>query len=148
MEELKEDHLSGIDLEVDNETRDELHTASKWGRFIGIFMFVICGILLIAVATGGNAFAQILQAAFYNLGFVFAVDTALLVVTMFAAILFFAVSYYFLYNFSVKIKQALHEESTGHLNQGINSLKLFFILSGVVSIIGVLFSLYSLSIYL
>ena len=111
-------------------------------------MFVICGILLIAVATGGRTFAEFLQVAFYNLGFVFAVDTALLVVTMFAAILFFAVSYYFLYNFSVKVRQALYEESTGHLNQGINSLKLFFILSGVVSIIGVLFSLYSLAVYL
>jgi hypothetical protein len=48
------------------------------------------------------------------------------------------VVYYFLYNFSQKIKTALLTENTADLNAGLKSLKIFFIITTSFAIISLL----------
>jgi hypothetical protein len=107
-------------------------------------MFVACGLILIFGVIGGS----FLSTAFEKLGtgypFLQEISSVLLIgiVVFVAAVLAFV--YYFLFNFSKKIKVALLSESTVEFNAGLKSLKIFFIITTVFAMLSLLSNIYSL----
>jgi hypothetical protein len=144
MENFNQDHLSNLDLEIDRDVRLQLNDAAKWAKFISIVMFVACGLILIFGVIGGS----FLSTAFEKLGtgypFLQEISSVLLIgiVVFVAAVLAFV--YYFLFNFSKKIKVALLSESTVEFNAGLKSLKIFFIITTVFAMLSLLSNIYSL----
>jgi hypothetical protein len=144
MESFNQDHLSNLDLEIDRDVRLQLNDAAKWAKFISIVMFVACGLILIFGVIGGS----FLSTAFEKLGtgypFLQEISSVLLIgiVVFVAAVLAFV--YYFLFNFSKKIKVALLSESTVEFNAGLKSLKIFFIITTVFAMLSLLSNIYSL----
>ena len=143
MENYKEDQLSEVDLKIDDEVQAELSTASYWTKFISIVVFIFCGLFLLFILLGGSSFATLFNKANTFRGF--GVNSyGLIIAIVISVISIFVTVYYFLYNFSAKTKLALQNEDEYILNKGIISLKIFFAITAVVSIISALFSIFSI----
>ncbi len=136
MENMEKDHLVEMDLNIDADVRQQLHETSKWTKFISIVMFVACGLLLLVGVLGGAVFFS----AFRKIGYGFLGDfggaTLIIIIVVMVAVL--GLVYYFLFNFSQKIKTALLSENTAELNAGLRSLKIFFIITTLFAIISLL----------
>jgi hypothetical protein len=138
MENTDQDFLTELDITIDSDVRQQLYEAGKWTRFISIVMFVICGLLLLIGVFGGAVFLSAFRSLGGRYGFLgdFGGAALILAATVIAAAL--AVVYYFLFNFSQKIKTALLTENTVDLNTGLKSLKIFFIITTSIAIISLL----------
>jgi hypothetical protein len=138
MENTDQDFLTELDITIDSDVRQQLYEAGKWTRFISIVMFVICGLLLLIGVFGGAVFLSAFRSLGGRYGFLgdFGGVALILAATVIAAAL--AVVYYFLFNFSQKIKTALLTENTADLNTGLKSLKIFFIITTSIAIISLL----------
>lgn len=143
MENYKEDQLSEVDLKIDDEVQAELSTASYWTKFISIVVFIFCGLFLLFILLGGSSFATLFNKTNTFRGF--GANSFGLI----AAIVIFVISlvvtvYYFLYSFSAKMKLALQNEDESILNKAIISLKIFFAITAVGSIISILSSIFTI----
>ena len=141
MENMEQDQLTEMDLHIDSEVRQQFYEAAKWSKFISIVMFVACGLLLLVGILGGAAFFSVFKniAAGYRFFGDFGGAAFIIVVLVFVAVL--GLVYYFLFNFSQKLKTALLTDNTADLNAGLKSLKIFFIITTVFAIISLLNSI-------
>ncbi|MFT3908214.1 MAG: hypothetical protein QM737_02215 [Ferruginibacter sp.] len=145
MEQFQQDQLSDLNLQVDGEVRQHLGTAAKWSKFISIFVFVFCGIfLLIALAASTVIMSTIRKVSPDTFSFLGDASVGIIIGILVFIIAVMGVVYYFLYNFSVKIKLALLSEDVDALNKGLASLKTFFIITTIFSVLALLNSIYTL----
>ncbi len=145
MENLPQDHLSGMNLQIDPETRQHLNDSSKWSRFISITIFVFCGIILVISILAGSTIMRAFDTLTSKGDNVFSnFPTAALVAIVFFVILLLVAVYYFLYNYAVKVKAALLNEDAAVFNKGLRSLKTFFIITTIMSIISLLNTIFTL----
>lgn len=138
MENFQKDFLGDQGLQVDHEVRQQFQESAKWAKFISISAFVIFGIVLIAFGFGGSAMVAQMKnletfSEFDSLGNGLGFGIILTILLVVFAII--GVVYYFLYNYAAKIKLALSTDNTETLNKGLLSLKIFFIITAVFSII-------------
>ena len=135
MEDQDQDHLLEMDLQIDSDVRQQLYEAAKWSKSISIVMFIACGLVLFFVVIGGTA----LFSVFRNFGSEFDIVNefggAVLIAIIVIVVAVVALIYYFLFNFSQKIKTALISDNTEFLNAGLKSLKIFFIITTVFAIL-------------
>ena len=138
MENLEQDHLIEMDLHIDDDVRQQLYEAGKWTKFISIVMFVACGLLLLTALLGGVSLLSVFRNIGSAYGYFGELGGVILIsiIVVFAGVL--ALVYYFLFNFSRKIKTALLTNNTADLNAGLKSLKIFFIITTVFAIISLL----------
>ena len=141
MENFQKDFLEDQSLQVDHEVRQQFLESAKWAKFISISVFVIFGLLLIGFGIGGSTVISQMQtmdrfADFAEFGGGMGVGIIFGIIIVAFAI--FGVVYYFLYNFAEKIKTALATDNTELLNKGLSSLKIFFIITAIFSIISLL----------
>jgi hypothetical protein len=144
MENYNTDKLSSIDLQIDEEVKQQLTETSKWTKFISISMFILCGIILIAVSVGGRTLMLFLSKVNSPLIALLGYSGGILITIIAVIMIGVAVVYYFLYRFSAKIKMAIATENTLVFNEAFSSLKIFFIITAIVSIITLLGSLTSI----
>lgn len=122
--------LSSIDKEY-------LFIAAKWSRFLGIVGFVMTGIVVIAAIGSlflGSIFSKLGEGSPYSSSAFAGLGSILVVIYGIAAAIYFFISLY-LYNFGVKTKQALNENDSNALTEGLKNLKSFFSLSGILAAI-------------
>jgi len=138
MENMEQDHLDEIDINIDADVRRQLHETSKWTKFISIVMFVACGLMLLVGILGGAVFFSAFRKIGGGYGFLGDLGGATLIIIIVVIVAVIGVIYYFLYNFSQKIKTALISDNTAELNAGLKSLKIFFIITTLFAIISLL----------
>ena len=144
MENLQPDHLTHMDLEIDGQVRQDLYEGAKWAKFISILMFVSSGFILLVALLGGTA----MNGIFRSFGSKYALlgqmggGIVIVIFLLVAAVLSFV--YYFLYQFSVKVKTALISENSAEFNEGLKSLKTFFIITTVFAILSLLLSIFNI----
>lgn len=102
-----------LSLTVTNKLRSDLNTASTWAKIIAIVNFINVGLSLLASAIGGNFFGAIISAAISIL-----------------------INIYLL-NFGTKLKRALDATSQVDFNDGMNDLRMYFKVYGIVIIIAI-----------
>lgn len=144
MENLQQDHLRGMDLEIDNPVRQQLYDTARWTKFISIVMFVACGLLLVFGTIGGAALFTVIRKMGPAGGLISEMSGALFIAIVLLVVAVLAIVYYFLFNFSRKVKIALLSENTAELNAGLRSLKTFFIITTVFAILSLLNSIASM----
>lgn len=144
MEKTQTDLLAQMDLQVDSGVQQQLYESAKWSRFISIVMFIAAGLILIAGVIGGAAFSGTVRrmGGSYRLLGEFGGPLLIVFIVLIAVVI--GLVYYFLYNFSEKIKNALTTESRQDLNAGLRSLKTFFIISTVLAALSLLNSIVNL----
>ena len=144
MENSEQNHLQEMDLQIDNDVRQQLYESARWSKFISIVMFVACGLILFFGIIGGTKLFSIFRNAGSDYAFFDEFGAILIVVFLVVIVAVVALVYYFLFNFSQKIKTALLSENTEDLNAGLRSLKIFFIITTVFAILSLLNSVIQL----
>ncbi len=136
--------LSEMDLQIDGHIKQQFADAAKWSKFISIVMFVVAGLVVLFGILGGSALMTTLKrlGGGYEMLDRFGGPILIIVFLFVAAII--AVTYYFLFNFSNKIKTALLAENTDELNKALVSLKTFFIITTVLSVLSLLIKIYNI----
>ena len=144
-ENLEASYLDNLDLEIDQEVARSVSEASKWAKFISILMFIFCGLMLLALLTMSSDFMKGVNEGLRRYGSLFEdSDGTVFFVLLIIALLLITVMYYFLFNFSRKTKIAVVSESNDELNNGFNSLKIYFILYAAFGILGIISTIIAL----
>lgn len=144
MEDLEQDHLIEMDVHIDDDVRQQLYEAGKWTKFISIVVFVACGLLLLVALLGGASLLSVFRSFGPAYGYFGELGGVILIAIIVVFVAVLALVYYFLFNFSRKIKNALLTNNTADLNAGLKSLKIFFIITTVFAIISLLNSIVQL----
>jgi len=144
MEDLQQDHLEEMDLKIDDQVRQQLTEAGKWSKFIAIIMFVACGLILVFGVIAGSAMTSTLSRLGSSYSFFGEFSPGILIGIIILVVAIIGVVYYFLYNFGLKIKNALLSENNKDFNDALRSLKVFFIITTILAILSLLNSLKTL----
>jgi heme/copper-type cytochrome/quinol oxidase subunit 2 len=138
MSDIYNDQLKDIGLQLDNDARQHLFEAGKWAKFIAIVVFAGCALFLLAAMLSGTKLASAFQMGSFG-------QDSLLIIILIVLFIIAIVGavFYFLFNFSRKIKKGLIEENTESLNSGLRSLKVYFIITSIFAILSLLSTLYS-----
>ena len=143
MDEIKHDHLRDFGLQLDREVKKHFFEAGKWGKFIGVVVFIVSGILLVVGIIGGNELAKVANKLLKKE--MFDVDLfGIFVVLLLFVVAIAVVTYYFLFNFGIKMKAGLLSNDTEKVNMGFRSLKIFFMITTVLAIASLLLSIYNM----
>lgn len=128
-----------FDLQLDHEAGNHFRESSKWAKFLSIVYFVGLGIiafvLIFAAAAVTDAF-QRLAPEFTGAG---GILIALMVVGL--GIVFFTTI--LLFRFATLTKEGIERQDQVIFNKGLQALKNYFMIYGVLTILGLLFSVFS-----
>jgi preprotein translocase subunit SecG len=126
--------LLNNDLQVSVPAQNFLSECAKWGKFLAIIGFILCGIMvvlaffipaLIMNIPPYNAMAPSLSSG---------LAAGMTIMYIIFALLFFFPCLY-LYKFSVKMKSSLAETSQENFDESLQNLKSMFKFYGIVTIV-------------
>lgn len=128
-----------FELEIDQQTSVSFREASKWVQFITITSFVLMGLFLLVLIFAGTAFVSALQTTLPGIEAMGGVIiTAMIIVIALASLLTIM-----LYRFGTLTKQGIQRQDQYLFNSGLKSLKYYFMVTGILGLIGVAFSILS-----
>jgi hypothetical protein len=140
-----EDNQSSSIFEMELDSYDELHlqSISKWSRFIAVTCIVLMAVFLVIFISMGQ---QIIE-AISKLGFLgFDFDLGSLIWAIIIVVIIMAGTwFYFLLRSAILIKRGIQSKNIQEIAAGFNALKIYFIISFVISVLGILGSLTGLS---
>lgn len=143
MDSNSRDQLTDMDLQADNELKQHMYDASKWTKFISITAFIGCAFLLV-VAVLGSAALMDLAGRMTKYEMFVNINPGILITIVVVMIAFIVFVYYFLFSFATKVKKGLLSENTELFNGGLKSLKTYFIIMTVVTVLGLINSIVTL----
>jgi len=137
------DQSSLFELALDQESIAHLGETARWGKFLAIAGFVMCGLIVVigvitaaVMSTAGfGAFSALPREGpdLKGFGSIFGVMIAGVYLVA-GAIYFFPCL--FLYHFSVRMKRALKLNDQANLNRSLKAQKYLFRYVGILTIIG------------
>jgi hypothetical protein len=122
-----------FELQVDHESSSYLRETTRWGKFLAIVGFVLCGLLVLVALFAGSFMA----ASFGRLGSGGAgagLGAFVSVLYIIVALVMFFPNLY-LYNFASKMQVALRNNDQAQLNQSFRNLKSCYRFLGILMII-------------
>lgn len=133
--------LLSNDLQVTPTTQSFLSETAKWGKFLAILGFIMCGFLAIMAFFMPAIFLSLPQYNQLSSGLVSGMTIGITIAYLLLALLCLMPCIY-LYKFSVKMKTALTSVSQENFEKSLQNLKSLFKFYGVFSI--VMLSIYAL----
>jgi len=130
--------LLNNDLQVTPVTQTFLSEAAKWGKFISIIGFVLCGFIAIAAFFAPGLYSKMSSFNQLPSGVSATTGTLITVVYLALAILLFFPCYY-LNKFAVKMKVALNAVSQENFEDSFKNLKSLLKFYGIFTIIVLFF---------
>jgi hypothetical protein len=138
-----EDNQSLLELKVDTEAASNLTEACRWGKLLAILALIAFGLVVIIVL----ALQSVIISQFFAIDELQESNSSLIVVTLVTAFLVAGVIVGILLSFLLKatnrIRNGIQNKDQLLFNQGLASLKSYFIMYGIISIIGLVFTLFS-----
>lgn len=131
----KFENRSGLMLE--GQAASAMRTAMAWAKFMAIVMFIFTGMMLVfslcLLFMSGGIFADIMPYGIPTPGRVLGV------IYLVICIVYFFLSF-FMFMFSSKIKRAIEEGNGLYLEQGASNMRNYFMMSGIILIVGLAFT--------
>ena len=134
-----DENQSLFELEVDHATSEELLDTSRWQRMFGVLMLSIIGLILLAFLIGWNKIAGLVDEAIAGEGSQAAMAVIVVIVLLVAVVI--GIMSWLLVRGAGRIKTAIRNRDQVVFNSGLSDLKTFFIIYGVISILGLLSNL-------
>lgn len=132
------DSVDNGDLAINNQMKQDLLTASGWGKFLSIVGFIGVGFMII----GGLGMFTVSSNMSGNMSGFNPSIFAIIYLTL-AIVYFFPI--YYLFKFSINIKQAIDSGSNTSMQEGFSFLAKQYKFMGIITI--VVISLYILFIF-
>jgi TRAP-type C4-dicarboxylate transport system permease small subunit len=139
MEQNQDLQNSIFELEVDNETRNSLYETAKWTKFLAIVATVCLAVFVLLFIIFGTRIGTAVSTLIPGGDALNAGAMIIIVVLIFVAIL--GALTYFLMKASSGIKLGIDTNNQEAFNNGLNSLRIYFIIYGILTILGTFFSL-------
>jgi len=137
-----EENQSILDLHVDQTASKNLSDATRWAKFLSITGFICMGLMVIFFIAMQSqitsALSQVIPGFSDIDSFGFLVTVIIIVAGIVCLLL------YFLFRGSMLIKKGIETKSQEIFNNGLAALKAYFIMSGIIAIIGLVSNLVSL----
>ena len=147
MDQLPNDILSTeAELRIESETAGYLVETSKWAKFIAITFFIVTGLVILFFLSYSSALSGLYTRRSYSYGSDYEQGFFIgMVIVMILVVVIVGVTYYFLLNFANKMRSGVDTENIELVNNGLRSLKIHFVIIGILLILGVLVALYNIS---
>lgn len=129
-----------FDSSMDHVTQEHLQSVSKWTRFISITGFVALGLVLITLLVAGSQLAGQLStlSGFGGMDIAGAMIAIVIIV-----MLIIGLWIYFLFKASNLLSSGLQNRDSAMLAEGFRSMKTYFIISFVLSVLSLLSALFT-----
>ena len=137
-----EENQSILELQVDQTASKNLSDASRWAKFLSITGFVCMGLMLIFFVAMQSQIASGLSQVIPGFSNLESFGVLITVIIIFVGIV--CLLMYFLFRGSTLIKKGIATKSQEVFNNGLASLKSYFIMYGILAIIGLISNLVSL----
>jgi len=140
-----ENDQSLIQMQLDYDGGHILHETVRWSRFlsiVGIVALCFCLLMFALVGTALLGVVSKLAPGIEELGGL-AAGILIVVVLVFFAIL--GVLVYMLYRFSTLTRRGIDHQDQTAFAAGMKCLKTYFLVSGILGILGLLFNILSLA---
>lgn len=127
-----------FELQVDYDSGNKFREAANWARFIAIFIFVVIGLGLLGLSVGAAKIIEMMSltrpgiAAYGGLFITF-------LFIMAAVYVYITIQ---LYQFTVLIKRGIDRQDQQTFNAALKALRNFFLISGIFTVLMILWSLY------
>jgi len=131
---MEQKDLISTDFSIDDMIVSHLKESGKWAKFLGITGFIFSCLFALVAVFGDNTSAA-LSLGVYGLAYLVTVVYLLLAIVSFVFSLF-------VYRFGVHIKVALENNNQEKLISAFGNLKLFFRMSGIITILYIVLILF------
>lgn len=131
-----EQDQSLFDLEIDHATGEEMLDTSRWQRMLGVLVVISIALVLLMLLVGWNQIASLIDEAFATGGSQAAM--AFLVVILLLVAIVAGIMAGLLIRGASRVRTAIRTKEQDVFNNGLSDLRTFFIIYGVVSILGLL----------
>jgi hypothetical protein len=138
MEENSQEPL--MDLSVDHDATNSLNETARWTKFISIVGIIGVALLLLCLAFAGTMMTTLTSKMMPG----FERYTGLLIALFIIVVAIFGLMVSLLYRFSTNIKKGIEMQDQELFNKALNSLKIYFIISGVFAVLSLLTNFSSL----
>ena len=129
-----------FNLQLDDDSGNQLKEAAKWSRFISIIYFVCIGFGVLGLAFATGSISEIFEKAMPGLESFAGVIVGIIVV----ALIIFTWSTTLLYRFSTQTREGIMRQDQELFNSGMKSLKNYLTIMGIFTVLGLLFNIFSL----
>jgi hypothetical protein len=129
-----------FEMNMDSTTQSHIQSISKWTKFISITGFIVAGICLLLFAAYGES---MIESFSILLRFGSTQEVSLLIAIVVIALVISGCWLYFLFRASTLLKQGMVSRNSNQLGEGFNAMRIYFILSFIISILGILNTLQS-----
>ncbi|HPH23177.1 MAG TPA: hypothetical protein PLW32_04790 [Chitinophagaceae bacterium] len=133
-----------FEFSIDTQASTELHAAAKRAKTVALISWFILGFCIVFFLILGATFLNGIQNFLPNeLNGVLAAQStkSILLLTLVVVVVIASLFVYLLYNFGNKVTNAITNQDQGALEAGFDSLRIYFMITGVVSFITLIFSL-------
>ncbi len=125
-----------FELEVDHLSADELIETSRWQRMLGMVIVLSMALLLLALLIGWNQISSVVGESMGADGTQATMAFIVVILLLVAAVAVIMAG--LLIRGATRMKTALRTKEQALFNDGLSDLKIFFIIYGVISILGLL----------
>lgn len=133
-----EENQSILELQVDQTASKNLSDATRWAKFLSITGFICMGLMLIVFIAMQSQIISTLSQVMP--GFT-EIPNGMFIAVVVAAAAIVCILLYFLFRGSILIKKGIETKSQETFNTGLASLRAYFIMYGVLAIIGLISNL-------
>jgi len=131
-----DDNQSILELQVDQTASKNLSEVSRWAKFLSITGFVFMGCMLIVFIAMRSQIASTLSQVIPGFADVNSLGVLVAFFIIIAGIVFLLM--YFLFRGSILIKKGIETKSQDMFNNGLASLKAYFMMYGILAIIALI----------
>ncbi|MBS1604139.1 MAG: hypothetical protein JST42_15840 [Bacteroidetes bacterium] len=142
MENLQEQPLLQMNLDYDG--GHILHETVRWSRFLSIVGIVAISLMILVFALAGTALIAGLSSLAPSIASLAGMGGAILVLILLIAFSALGFMVLMLYRFSVLTRRGIDQQDQATFTRGVKCLKIYFIISGIFAILGLLGNLSSL----
>jgi len=137
MEQNPNDSL--FELQLDHVAGNHFNESSKWAKFLAVVYFSMIGLFVVALAFGATAMIQLFSQ--FAPGFEGAGGFIIAVIIIVVAVFF--LTSFLLYRFATMTKTGIERQDQILFNKGLQALKNYFIVYGVLTLLGIVFTFFS-----
>jgi hypothetical protein len=136
MENLQEQSLLQMNLDYDG--GHILHETVRWSRFLSIVGIIAISLMVLVFALAGTALVAALPTLMPSIAGLADLGTAIIVLVLLVVFVILGYTVFMLYRFSVLTRRGIDRQDQAAFTEGIKCLKIYFIISGIFAILGLL----------
>ena len=133
-----------LQMHVDYDGGNILRQTVRWSRFLSIVGIVAIAFCALVLALAGSALLAAFSSLAPSIGDLATMGGAILIVFCLIAFAIAGYVVYMLYRFSTLTRKAIDQQDQALFTEGMKCLKIYFLISGVLAVLGLLGNIYNL----